>query len=137
MNAVFAGWFAGYVMGVLTTVCLAIVVARMRDTGFVERWAARDVPGVMLAVPLFTGAALGWGMVGLLLGSLYEVGGFEEKPGALGAPSWVFLLLVGALAWLPLPILVLVWRRYWWMWAGLAASFVALFGWAMPLLAER
>lgn len=137
MNAVIGGWAAGYIMGVLSTGALAFLVTRMRDAGFIERWAARDVPGVLLAAPLFTGASLGWGLVGLLLGSLYEAGGFETMPGALGAPSWAFLLMIAAMAWLPLPLLFILRRQYWWLWCSMSACFVALFGWLMPLLAER
>ncbi|MBA4180283.1 MAG: hypothetical protein C0506_06810 [Anaerolinea sp.] len=137
MNAVIGGWIAGYAMGLASTAALTFLATRMRDAAFVERWVARDVPGVLLAVPLFTGAALSWTMIGLLLGGLYEAGSFASKPGILGAPSWAFLLLVSALAWLPLPILVMVGRRYWWLWAAMSACFVGLFGWLMPLLAER
>ena len=137
MNAVIAGWVAGYAMGVVSTVALTFLATRMRDASVIERWVARDVSGVLLAVPLFTGTVIGWTIAGLLFGSLYEVGGFESKPGALGAPSWAFLLLVTALGWLPLPALFLVAKRYLWLWGMLAGCFVGLFGWLMPLLAER
>lgn len=137
MNAVLGGWIAGYTMGVASTIALTFLVSRMRDASFIERWVARDVPGVLLAVPLFTGAAIGWTIIGLVLGSFYEVAGFDEMPGVLGAPSWAFLLMMFALGWLPLPLLYLVRRRYLWLWASMSACFVALFGWLMPLLAER
>lgn len=137
VNAVLGGLVAGYAMGLASTIALTFLATRVRDASFIERWVARDVPGMLLAVPLFAGAAIGWGMVGLLLGSFYEISGFAEKPGALGAPSWAFLLMVTAVAWLPLPILVLVGRRYWWLWGSMSLCFVVLFGWLMPLLAER
>jgi len=34
------------------------------------------------------------------------------------------------------PLVVLA-RRYWWLWALLSASFAALFGWLLPVLATR
>ena len=87
--------------------------------------------------PLFTAAAVGWSFLGLVLGSFYEVGGFAEKPGFAGAPSAVFVLIIVALAWLPLPPLLVFGRRYWWLWSGLSIAFIGLFGWLMPLLADR
>mgnify|MGYP000257925874 CR=1 FL=1 len=137
LSAVLAGWAAGYAMGVVSTLALTFLATRVRDASFIERWVARDVPGVLLAVPLFTAAGVGWSFLGLLLGSFYEVGGFAEKPGIAGAPSGVFLLIVVAFAWLPLPPLLLFARRYWWLWCGLSTAFVGLFGWMMPLLAGR
>lgn len=124
-------------MGIATTAALMVLVARMRDAAFIERWVARDVPGVLLAVPLFTGASVGWSFFGLLLGSFYEVGGFAEKAGFAGAPSAVFALIIVALGWLPLPPLLIFARRYWWLWCGQSLLFVSLFGWLMPLLAAR
>ena len=124
-------------MGIATTLALMFLVSRIRDAAFIERWVARDVPGVLVAVPLFTGASVGWSFFGLLLGSFYEVGGFADKAGFAGAPSAVFLLIIVALAWLPLPPLLIFARRYWWLWCGQSAAFVGLFGWLMPLLAAR
>ena len=124
-------------MGIASTVALMFLATRVRDASLVERWVARDVPGVLLAIPLFTMAGLGWSFLGLLLGSFYEVGGFGDKPGFAGAPSGVFVLIIVALAWLPLPPLLMFARRYWWLWFGLAIAFVGLFGWVMPLLADR
>jgi hypothetical protein len=104
---------------------------------FVGRWLAVDVSRTLVAVPIFVGTTLVWTMAGLILGSFYKVGGFDSKPGALGAPSWVFLLLITAVGWLPLPVLVLLGRRYWWLWGGMSLAFMGLFGWLMPVLAER
>ena len=124
-------------MGIATTVALTVLVSRIRDAAFIARWVARDVPGVLVAVPLFTGASVGWSFSGLLLGSFYELGGFADKPGFAGAPSAVFVLVIVALAWLPLPPLLIFARRYWWLWCAHSVAFVALFGWLMPLLAAR
>jgi hypothetical protein len=44
---------------------------------------------------------------------------------------------MAALSFLPVPIMFLFSRRLWWIWVGMALAFVGLFGWAMPLLAER
>jgi hypothetical protein len=42
-----------------------------------------------------------------------------------------------ALAWLPLPPLVALARRYAWLWVALTLAFAGLFGWLMPFLAAR
>lgn len=124
-------------MGIASTLAFIFLLTRIRDSGFVERWVPRDVPGGVLAIPLFTAAAVGWSFFGLLAGSLYEVGGFATKPGFAGAPSGAFLLIILALAWLPLPPLLMFGRRFWWLWCGLSVTFIGLFGWLMPLLADR
>lgn len=95
------------------------------------------MPGFLLAVPISIGTTVMWTMAGLVLASAYVLGGFEDKPGALGAPSWQFLFIMGALAFLPVPVLVALSRRLWWLWLSMSVSFVGLFGWLMPLLAER
>ena len=58
-------------------------------------------------------------------------------PGALGSPSLAFLVAIGGLAALPLPLLVILWPRRWWVWTTMSAAFLAAFGWLMPLLAAR
>jgi hypothetical protein len=44
---------------------------------------------------------------------------------------------MGVLALLPLPVLVVLSGRLWWLWLTMALAFAGLFGWLMPLLAER
>ncbi|MGH2632659.1 MAG: hypothetical protein ACRDG3_04545 [Tepidiformaceae bacterium] len=138
LSAIIAGWVAGYVMALASTGVLVFLTVRLSGEGeLLDRWVSREVPRPLLAVPIFLGTTLLWTMMGLVLGSIYEVGGFADKPGVLGAPSWVFLLLVAAVAWLPLPPLVIFARRFWPLWCGMALMFIALFGWLMPLLAAR
>jgi len=135
MNAVLGGWMAGYAMAILSTFALTYLAIQPVPQKAIQKYL--DVPGVLLAVPFSIGTGITWTMLGLMFGSLYEIGNFDEKPGALGAPSWVFLLFIAALAWLPLPILFLFSRRFWWLWLGMSLSFLGLFGWLMPLAAER
>jgi len=138
MSAVIAGWVAGYAMGMVSTVALVFLTLRLSGDGeALDRLVSREVPRPLLVVPIFLGTTILWTIVGLVLGLIYDVGDFAHKPGALGAPSWVFLLLVAAVAWLPLPPLVIFGRRFWRLWCGMAVLFVGLFGWLMPLLAAR
>ncbi len=136
MEAVIAGWLLGYAMAIASTAALTFLVTRQRDASILSRWFSPDVPGALLAVPISIGTTLGWTMIGLVLGSLYEVGDFEGRRDILGSPSGVFTLIILALAWFPLPPLVIFFRRYWWVWLAMSLLFVVLFGWAMPLLAS-
>jgi len=138
LNAVIAGWIAGYAMALASTAALVFLTLRLSNEGeAIDRWVSREVPRPILAVPIFLGTTILWTMLGLVFGSIYELGDFAHRPGALGAPSWVFLLLVAAIAWLPLPPLVIFARRFWQLWCAMAIVFVGLFGWLMPLLAAR
>ena len=135
MFAILAGWMCGYAMSVLSTFALTYICIQPSVLRVVQKYL--DVPGMMLAIPFSLLTGFGWTMIGMLLGSAYVLGDFDSRAGGLGAPSWEFLLIIGAVAWLPVPILFLFSQRYWWMWVGMSLCFVALFGWAMPVLAER
>lgn len=135
MNAVLGGWMAGYAMATLSTFALTYLCVQPAPQQVIQRYL--DVPGMLLAVPFSIGTGVVWTMIGMLLGSVYKVGGFMDTPGALGAPSWTFLFIMGSVAFLPIPPLLLFARRYWWIWVGMSLSFLGLFGWLMPVLAER
>jgi hypothetical protein len=124
----------GYVMAILSTLALTYLGTQPEIHRFIQKYL--DIPGLLLAVPFSIGSGFMWTLVGLCLGSVYVLGSFDQKAGALLAPSWAFLLLMAAIAWLPLPVLWLFGRRYWWIWGGMSLIFVVLFGWVMPLLAE-
>jgi len=126
---------AGYAMAILSTFALTYLAIQPGPQKAIQKYL--DVPGMLLAVPISIGTGVIWTMIGLVMGSFYEVGSFDERPGALLAPSWVFLLIVGAFAWFPLPVLWLVSRKFWWLWLGMSLSFLVLFGWLMPVAAER
>ena len=135
MNAVLGGWLMGNAMAILSTVALTYLGFQPAIHRFIQKYL--DVPELLLAVPFSIGAAVVWAFLGTALGALYKIAGFEDEPGALLAPSWAFLVFVVVLGLVPLGPLLVIGRRYWWIWGGMSASFVALFGWAMPLLAER
>ena len=138
MNTLLAGWVAGYVMAVASTAALVFLTVRLsREGAALDRWVAREVPRPLLAVPIFLGATLLWTLVGLIIAAFYEVADMASKPDALGSPSGVFTLLMAVLALAPLPPLLMVVRGYRWLWCSMSLLFLALFGWAMPLLASR
>ena len=137
MNAVIGGWAAGYVMAILSTFALTYLAFQPGPQKFVQRRIDPGVPGLLLAVPISIGTTVIWTMAGLVLASAYVLGGFDDRSGALGAPSWQFALTMVILALLPLPVLVVLSGRLWWLWLAMSVAFAGLFGWLMPLLAER
>lgn len=137
MAALIAGWVAGYAMALVATAALTFLATRDRAAGFVSRWISEEVPVALLAVPASMGSMVGWTFVGLVAGAVYEAGGLEDQPDGLGSPSWPFSLVMVALALFAVFPLVVLARRYWWLWALLSASFAALFGWLLPVLATR
>jgi hypothetical protein len=138
MNTVLAGWAMGYAMAVASTVALVYLTVRLStEGGPLDRWVSNEVPRPLLIVPIFVGVSVVWTAAGLVLAAIYEIGGLASRPNALGSPSWPFTVLVLALAIVPLPALVLFARRYWWLWCAMSLLFAGLFGWVMPVLAER
>ncbi|MEX2080129.1 MAG: hypothetical protein WEC33_00810 [Dehalococcoidia bacterium] len=137
MEAVVAGWVAGYAMGVVTTVALTYLVFQAAESGIVRRLTEGGMPPMMLSLPIFLLAAFGWTIVGLAGGIVYDAGAMGGQPDFAGSPSAGFTLGVLALCWLPLPPLVAFGRRYTWVWVSCALAFAGLFGWLLPVLAER
>lgn len=137
MDAVIAGWMAGYVMALLSTAALTYLAVRAADLGAIGRWLGEGASPALLAVPASLGTAMFWTFAGLLIGVAYDVGGMEDEPGVLGAPSAAFVVGMAAVAVLPLPVLLLLWPRRWWLWGSMSAAFLGLFGWLTPILAER
>ncbi len=137
MTAVLGGWMAGYAMAILSTLALTFIVIQPRLQPIVRRYFDAEVPGALLAVPISIGTGLVWTMLGLAFGSVYVLGDFDATAGALGAPSWQWLVLIATIAVLPVPVLLILSTRLWWLWAGMSAAFLGLFGWLMPVLAER
>ena len=128
-----AGWIAGYIMALLSTAALTYLVFSVKDTGRFSEWLPEN--RALSAVPFSVGTTLVWTMAGLVLASAYQLLDLADQPGLAGSPSLPWLLGVVALALMPLPFLVLVWRGHWWLFAAMSGAFLVLFGWLMPLLA--
>lgn len=132
-----AGWAAGYAMGVLTTIAVTIILVKDEQPAFLGSVFDPQVSRPLIAIPFFVGASLAWTMIGLVLGSAFRVGGFEDSDGGLGSPSLSFTLAMVTMAALPALVGSVVWPRHWKLWLGLALGFALLFGWAVPHLATR
>ncbi|MDZ7728415.1 MAG: hypothetical protein U5Q44_09635 [Dehalococcoidia bacterium] len=88
-------------------------------------------------MPAFIGAGLIWTMIGLMIGSAYEVLEFAETESGPGTPSLAFSLTMLMLGLLPVPIIAVIWFRFWWLWGTMGLLFAVSFGWAMPNLAAQ
>jgi hypothetical protein len=136
--AVIAGWIAGYAMAILSTFAVTFLFLKAKDPTILgRRFFPEGVPPTLIAVPASLAAFLLWTIIGLVLGSAYEVLDLQSKANALGSPSAPFLIAIAALAIIPLPLLILIWPRRWPVYVLMSGSFLGLFGWLMPLLAER
>ncbi len=134
MAVVLAGWIAGYVMAMLSTAALTYLVVTTPDLGRLNDWFSGSRG--LSVVPFSVGTTLLWTMAGLALASLYQVLDLESQPDVLGSPSAPFLIGVAALAVMPLPFLMLVSRKRWWLYCAMSGAFLGLFGWLMPILAR-
>ncbi|MGD9934657.1 MAG: hypothetical protein AB7T37_13210 [Dehalococcoidia bacterium] len=134
---IIAGFVCGYAMALLSTAAFTYLLVKAENPWFVRQILYEETPMGLAAVPLSFGTALFWNFFGLVIGSVYRVLDAGGHPNALGSPSGPFLAGTVVIAVLPLPFLILVWPRYWWIYTGMSAAFVAMFGWTMPLLAER
>jgi hypothetical protein len=132
-----AGWIIGYAMSLLSTFALSYLLAKVNDGAALKRWFGEGASTMLVAIPISIGTFFLWTMIGLVIGSVYELGEMGQQPNLLGSPSGSFLAGVTVVAVMPLPVLILLGRRFWWLWIGMSASFVGLFGWLMPLMAER
>ncbi len=136
MEALLAGFFAGYAMGVFSLALLATQVHALAGwTAPLQRRFPHgaSLPWITTALAL-AGQAL-WGLIGLLFGGAYWALS-DNASGGLGSPSLGFT--VGVLA-LSAFAFAAAWalRPASWRGATFAALlFAGLFGWFLPHLAE-
>lgn len=137
MEEVFAGFVSGYIMALIFSglAALMIVQARSRIPYLVKAIAA-NISVVSLAIPLSLIAFLLWTAIGMLLGLLYRYTLQEAPGGGLGSPNLLYTVLIISFAGLSLTAIVGAFRRLPWQVAVMGLSFIALFGWLLPRLAQ-
>ena len=136
MAAVFSGFVIGYALALVLAPAGAIALVRSNNRSrFAQQIAPPGTNLVALSVVIHFAGIIVLTAIGMLLGM--ALAGLEDRrpSGGLGSPNLIYTLLVLALtAVIVIPtIAVPSVRRY--TLAG-ALLFVALFGWAMPWLAE-
>lgn len=134
-DAVFAGFIAGYIVSIVDVVVLAMAFAKARDAiGWIEQVVSREVPMMLVTIPLFTGSVIVWTAVGLVAGLVFHLSTSEDPEWVLGSSNIAFTAVVALLTAAGAAAVVVVQPR-WWRGALLhAVTVVAAFGWLLPVL---
>ena len=137
MEEVFAGFVSGYIMALIFTglVALMLVEARSR-VPFLAKAIAPNISAIALTVPISLIAFLLWTAIGMFLGLLYRYTLEEAPGGGLGSPNLLYTVLIISFGGLTLTAVVAAFRRLPWQVAAIGLSFIALFGWVLPRLAQ-
>jgi len=137
MEEVFAGFVTGYIMALIFTGLAALMLIQARSRlPYLAQAIAPNISAVALTVPISLIAFLLWTAIGMLLGLLYRYT-LEEAPGSgLGSPNILYTLLITSFAALTLTTAVAAFRRLPWQVVAIGLSFIALFGWVLPRLAQ-
>ena len=137
MEEVFAGFVTGYGMALIFTglVALMLVEARSR-VPFLAKAIAPNISAIALTVPISLVAFLLWTAIGMFLGLLYRYTLEEAPGGGLGSPNLLYTVLIISFGGLTLTAVVAAFRRLPWQVAVMGLSFIALFGWVLPRLAQ-
>jgi hypothetical protein len=137
MEEVFAGFVSGYIMALIFTGLVAVMIMQARSRiPYLVKAIAANISAVALAVPISLIAFLLWTAIGMFLGLLYRYTLQEAPGGGLGSPNLLYTLLVISFAGLSLTAVVATFRRLPWQVTAMGLSFVALFGWVLPRLAQ-
>ena len=137
MEEVFAGFVSGYIMAFIFTGLAAVMIVQARDRlPYLAKAIAPNISAVALAVPISLIAFLLWTAIGMFLGLLYRYTIEEAPGGGLGSPNLLYTLLIISFAGLTLTAIVAAFRRLPWQVATMGLSFIIVFGWVLPRLAE-
>jgi hypothetical protein len=137
MEEVFAGFVTGYIMALIFTGLVALMIVQARSRlPYLAQAIAANISAVALTVPISLIAFLLWTAIGMLLGLLYRYTLEEASGGGLGSPNILYTVLIISFGGLTLTVLVAAFRRLPWQVAAMGLSFIALFGWVLPRLAQ-
>jgi hypothetical protein len=137
MEEVFAGFVSGYIMALIFSGLVALMVVEMHSRiPYLAKVIAPNISAAALAVPISLIAFLLWTAIGMLFGLLYRYTLQEAPGGGLGSPNLLYTLLIMTFAGLILAAIVAAFRRLPWQVAVIGLSFMVLFGWVLPLLAQ-
>jgi hypothetical protein len=137
VEAIFAGFTAGYLMAIVFTWLGAVMLTHARvHFAFLSQGLAGNLSWVALAVPISIFAFLAWTAVGMILGLLYQGAETEFPESGLGSPNRLFTLVIVLFAAMNLVMVQIPLRRLYWPVIVFAFAFVVSFGWIMPHIAE-
>jgi hypothetical protein len=137
MEEVFSGFVCGFVMSIVATPAFALWVTKSRDDiPFVRSAVPKGMPLTLLSIPIASFFFLIWTELGLVFGMLLIAANNAHPQGGLGSPNLLFTVIVlstAVMLFSPFFFLVRSARR---LSLFLAITYVALFGWATPILAH-
>jgi len=137
MEEVFAGFITGYIMALIFTGLAALMLVEARSRlPYLTKAIAANISAVALTVPISLIAFLLWTAIGMFLGLLYRYTLEEAPGGGLGSPNLLYTVLIISFGGLTLTAVVAAFRRLPWQVAAMGLSFIALFGWVLPRLAQ-
>jgi hypothetical protein len=137
MEEVFAGFITGYIMALIFTGLAALMLVEARSRlPYLAKAIAANISAVALTVPISLIAFLLWTAIGMFLGLLYRYTLEEAPGGGLGSPNLLYTVLIISFGGLTLTAVVAAFRRLPWQVAVMGLSFIALFGWVLPRLAQ-
>jgi hypothetical protein len=137
MEEIFAGFVSGYIMALVFTGLAAVMIVEARSRiPYLAKAIAPNISAVALAVPISIIAFLLWTAVGMFLGLLYRYTLEETPGGGLGSPNLLYTVLIISFGSLTLAAVVAAFRRLPWQVAVMGISFIAVFGWVLPQLAQ-
>jgi hypothetical protein len=138
VNDILAGVISGLIMG-LTFQGITLVIFIHNQEGFVNR-AKRILPqglspyiGILILVVIIPFA---WGALGAIIGVIYHFVSAALPTSGIGSPTLIFTAVVLFIALLGILIPYFVKRRKDWKIFVLGATFAAVFGWLLPILAN-
>ncbi len=137
MEEVFAGFVTGYGMALIFTGLAALMIVQARGhVPYLAKAIAPNISAIALTVPISLFAFLLWTAIGMFLGLLYRYTLEEAPGGGLGSPNLLYTVLIISFGGLTLTPVVAAFRRLPWQVAVMGLSFIALFGWVLPRLAQ-
>jgi hypothetical protein len=137
MPEVFSGFVCGFALSIITTPAFALWVLKARDeVPFIRNALPPGMSLTLLSIPISSFFFLLWTGLGLILGMLLFAANNAHPNGGLGSPNLLYTLMVlvsAVIIFMPFYVLIPSARR---LVIFLDLTYVALFGWATPLLAH-
>lgn len=137
MAEAFSGFICGFALSIIATPPFALWVLKARDEiPLIRNAVPKGMPLTLLSVPISSFFFLLWTGLGLILGMLLFAAENAHPDGGLGSPNLLYTLIVlvsAVIIFMPFYVLIPSARR---LALFLIITYVALFGWATPLLAH-
>ncbi len=137
MAEVFAGFVCGFVLSIIATPPFAVWVVSARDAiPFIRNAVPKGMSITLLSVPIASLFFLVWTGLGLIFGMVLFSANHSQPHGGLGSPNLLYTVIILITAFVIFFPFFVVSRSAWRFFLFLLVSYVALYGWATPILAH-